>query len=320
VSGCLITGIGGFLGSHLAEFALAQGWTVSGIYRSDSPNIERIRHEVALFRTDILDGTQFENAAQKVRPDVIFHLAAQSSPSVSWMEPERTFRVNVLGTLNLLEGVRAAGLKAAVVVAGSSAEYGLSQPEEIPIQEDKPLRPASPYGVSKVASSALALLYHRAFEMKAVVVRPFFVIGPRKTSDVCSSFARGIVAVETRKQTSLNVGNLDTVRDFLDTEDAVRALWLLAEKGVPGKTYNVCSGTGHKVGKVLEAFLRLSFRPIPVEHDPALLRTADEPVVVGDNSRLRALGWIPRVPLDDSLSRILGYWRSQAEVSASTSQ
>jgi GDP-4-dehydro-6-deoxy-D-mannose reductase len=319
VSVCLITGIGGFLGSHLAEFAVAQGWTVSGIHQSDSPNIEGIRHKVALFRSDILDRTQIENAVQKVRPDLVFHLAAQSSPSVSWTEPERTFHVNVLGTLNLLDAARAAGLKPVVVVAGSSAEYGFCQPEDIPIQEDKPLRPASPYGVSKVASSALALLYHRAFDMKVVVVRPFFVIGPRKTGDVCSSFAQGIVAVEREEQTSLNVGNLEAIRDFLDTEDAVRAFWLLAEKGVPGQTYNVCSGTGHKIGTVLEAFLRMGFRPIPVEHDPALLRTVDQPVVVGDNSRLRALGWMPRVPLNDSLSRILGYWRSQAEVPVSTS-
>jgi GDP-4-dehydro-6-deoxy-D-mannose reductase len=319
VSVCLITGISGFLGSHLAEFALAQGWTVSGIHRNDSPNIEGIRYKVALFRSDILDRTQVENAIQKVGPNVIFHLAAQSSPSVSWTEPERTFHVNVLGTLNLLEVVRAAGLKPIVVVAGSSAEYGFSQPGEIPIQEEKPLCPASPYGVSKVASSALALLYHRAFDMQVVVVRPFFIIGPRKTGDVCSSFAQGIVAVERGEQKSLNVGDLEKVRDFLDAEDAVRALWLLAEKGVPGQTYNVCSGTGQKVGKVLEAFLRMGFRPIPVEHDPALLRTVDQPAVVGDNSRLRALGWIPRVPLEDSLSRILGYWRSQAKVSASTS-
>jgi GDP-4-dehydro-6-deoxy-D-mannose reductase len=319
VSICLITGIGGFLGSHLAEFALAQGWTVSGILQSDSRSIEGIRREVSLFRSDILGRTEVENAVRKVRPDVIFHLAAQSSPSVSWTEPERTFHVNVLGTLNLLEVVRAAGLKPVVVVAGSSAEYGFSQPEEIPIQEDKPLRPASPYGVSKAASSALALFYHRAFDMQVVVVRPFFVIGPRKTGDVCSSFAQGIVAVERGEQTSLNVGNLETVRDFLDSEDAVRALCLLAEKGVPGQTYNVCSGIGHKIGTVLEAFLRMGSRPIPVDLDPALLRTVDQPVVVGDNSRLRALGWIPRVPLDDSLSRILDYWRNQAEVSASTS-
>jgi GDP-4-dehydro-6-deoxy-D-mannose reductase len=314
VSICLITGIGGFLGSHLADFALTQGWKVFGILRSDSRNIDGIRQRVTLFRSDILDRTQVENTVQKVRPEVIFHLAALSSASASWTEPERTFHVNVLGTLNLLEAVRAAGLKPIVVVAGSSAEYGFSQPDEIPIREDKPLRPASPYGVSKMATSALALLYHRAFDMKVLVVRPFFVIGPRKVGDVCSNFARGIVAVERGEQTPVRVGNLETTRDFLDAEDAVRALWLLAEEGTPGQAYNICSGVGHKIATVLEVFLRMGSRPINVDRDPALLRPVDEPIVVGDNSRLRALGWTPQVALDDSLSRIMHYWRTQAEL------
>jgi GDP-4-dehydro-6-deoxy-D-mannose reductase len=315
VSSCFITGIGGFLGSHLADSALAKGWTVFGLLRRDSRNIVEIRHKVTLFRSDILDRTQVENAVQKVRPEVIFHLAAQSSPSASWTEPERTFHVNVLGTLNLLEAVRAAGLKPIVVVAGSSAEYGFSQPNEIPIREDKPLRPASPYGVSKMATSALALLYHRAFNMKVVVSRPFFVIGPRKVGDACSNFARGIVAVERGEQAFLRVGNLETVRDFLDADDAVRALWLLAEEGTPGQAYNICSGAGHKIGSVLDVFLRMGSRQITVDRDPALLRPVDEPIVVGDNSRLRAFGWTPQVAFDDSLSRILNYWRTQAEVS-----
>jgi GDP-4-dehydro-6-deoxy-D-mannose reductase len=316
MSVCLITGIGGFLGSHLAELALARGWTVSGILRNDSRNIEGIRHKVDLLQSDILDRAQVENAVRKVRPAVIFHLAAQSSPSLSWTEPERTFRVNVFGTLNLLEAVHAAGLNPFVVVAGSSAEYGFSQLKEVPIREDNPLRPASPYGVSKVASSALALLFHRAFEMKVVVVRPFFVIGPRKTGDVCSTFARGIVAVEGGRQTPLMVGNLEAVRDFIEVEDATRALWLLVERGTAGETYNICSGVGQKIATVLERFLEMSSRPIAVEKDLALLRPADEPIVVGDNSRLCALGWIPQVSLDDSLDRILDYWRTQTEISA----
>jgi GDP-4-dehydro-6-deoxy-D-mannose reductase len=219
----------------------------------------------------------------------------------------------------LLEAVRTAGLTPVVVVTGSSAEYGFGQPDEIPIREDRPLRPASPYGVSKVATSTLALLYHRAFDMKVVVARPFFVIGPRKVGDVCSNFARGIVAVESGEQASLRVGNLETVRDFLDAEDAVRALLLLAEGGTPGQVYNICSGAGHKIASVLDVFLRMSFRPITVDRDPALLRPVDEPIVVGDNSRLRALGWTPQVALDDSLSRILNYWRTQAEVSLKSS-
>ncbi len=313
---CLITGIGGFLGSHLANFALTRGWTVFGILRSDSRNIDEIRHRVDLFRGDILDKTQVEDAVMKIRPEVIFHLAAQSSPSASWREPERTFHVNILGTLNLLDAVRRASLRPIIVVAGSSAEYGFSHPDEIPIQEDRPLRPASLYGVSKMASSALALLCHRMFDMKVLVVRPFFVIGPRKVGDVCSSFARGIVAVESGTQASLRVGNLEAVRDFLDVEDAVQALWRLAEEGASGEAYNICSGVGHKIATVLEVFLKMGSRPIRVEHDPALLRPVDEPIVVGDNSRLRALGWVPRVSLSDSLRSILDYWRSRMEVSA----
>jgi GDP-4-dehydro-6-deoxy-D-mannose reductase len=202
------------------------------------------------------------------------------------------------------------------VVAGSSAEYGFSTPEEIPIREDKPLRPASPYGISKMAASALALLYYRTFTIRVVVARPFFVIGPRKTGDVCSNFACGVAAVESGTQRTLKVGNLETERDFLDVGDAVQALWLLAEEGVPGVAYNICSGVGHKIADVLSAFLKIASRSIPVEHDQSLLRPVDQPVVVGDNSRLRALGWTPRVSFDDSLHRILEYWRSRTEVSA----
>jgi GDP-4-dehydro-6-deoxy-D-mannose reductase len=130
------------------------------------------------------------------------------------------------------------------------------------------------------------------------------------TGDVCSDFARGVVAVEKGEQPSLKVGNLEAVRDFLDVEDAVRALWLLTQKGTPGEVYNVCSGVGHKVQTVLEILLKMGTRPIQVEHDPVRVRSVDMPNVVGDNSRLRALGWASQVPLDHSLARILDYWRS----------
>ena len=314
MSVCLITGIGGFLGSHLADFLLVQGSSVFGIVRRDTRNIAHPQNGAALFRCDILDKAQIESVVREARPEVIFHLAAQSLPSRSWQEPEATFQVNVLGTMNLLEAVRAAGLDPILIVAGSSAEYGPSSPGNMPIKEDTLLRPASPYGVSKVATSLLALLYRRAFGMKVVVARPFFVIGPRKAGDVCTDFARGIVAVEKGEQPSLKIGNLEAVRDFLDVEDAVRALWLLAQKGIPGEAYNICSGVEHKIQTVLEILLHMSSRPIPVEHDITRLRPVDEPAVLGDNSRLRALGWAPEVPLDQSLARILDYWRSRTAV------
>lgn len=311
----MITGVGGFLGSHLTDFLLSQGWEVKGVLRQDSRNIAHIHNGLALFRCDIANKAQIENVVRSARPEVIFHLAAQSLPSLSWKEPEATFQANVLGTLNLLDAVRACGLDPVLIVAGSSAEYGPREPGEIPIKEDTPLRPASPYGVSKVSTSLLALMYRRAFGMRVILARPFFVIGSRKVGDVCSDFARGVVAVERGDQPSLKVGNLETVRDFLDVEDAVRALWLLIQKGTPGQVYNVCSGVGQKVRTVLELLLEMGSKPIPVEHDPVRVRPVDEAVVVGDNSRLRALEWAPRVSLNDSLARILDYWRSQVPVS-----
>lgn len=196
-----------------------------------------------------------------------------------------------------------------VVVAGSSSEHAPTA-DQAPIREDHPLLPDSPYGASKVAASLLALLYHRAYRMRVIVVRPFFVIGPRKVGDVCSDFARQVVAVERGRQPSLQVGNVEAVRDFLDVGDAVRALWLLARKGEPGGIYNLCSGTGTKVRGVLEMFLAMASRPIPVEQDAGRFRLVDKPFVVGDNSRLRALGWAPQVALRQSVAAILDYWRS----------
>lgn len=307
---CLITGIGGFLGSHLGEYLLDQGCDVIGILHRDSSNIDPIRDQVSPLRCDIQDRACVEGILREARPDVVFHLAARSLPSPSWDEPEATFQVNVLGTLNLLEAVRKAGLDAVVVVAGSSSEYAPAL-DQAPIREDHALMPDSPYGASKAASSLLALLYHRAHRMRVIVVRPFFVIGPRKVGDVCSDFARQVVAVERGSQPSLQVGNLEAVRDFLDVADAVRALWLLAGKGEPGGVYNVCSGTGTKVGSVLEMILAMASRPIPVAQDASRFRLVDKPFVVGDNSRLRALGWAPRVAMEQSLVAILDYWRGQ---------
>ncbi len=314
MSVCMITGIGGFLGSHLSELLLAQGWKVKGVLRQESRNIAHVPNGLTLFRCDITNKARIEEVVRSARPEVIFHLAAQSLPSLSWSEPEATLQVNVLGTLNLLDAVRASGLDPILVVAGSSAEYGPSEPGETPLNEDSPLRPISPYGVSKASTSLLALMYRRAFGMRVILARPFLVIGSRKEGDVCSDFAHGIVAVERGDQPSLKVGNLEAVRDFLDVEDAVRALWLLTQKGTPGQAYNVCSGVGHKVRAVLKLLLKMGSRSIPVEHDSMRERLVDEPVVIGDNSRLRALGWAPRVQLNDSLARIVDYWRSRIRV------
>ena len=243
---------------------------------------------------------------------MVFHLAAQSLQTVSWREPESTFEVNVFGTLNLLEAIRKTDLSPTIIVAGSSAEYGFSSPEEIPIKEDKALNPASPYGVSKVAVDMFGRLYARTYGMKIIRTRPFYVIGPRKAADVTSDFARGIVAIGRGDQMSLKVGNLEAVRDYLNVKDATRAFLLLVERGSPGAVYNICTGAGYSIQELLDRLISLSRSPVQVEPDPARMRPADEPVVVGDNSKLKALGWNPEVQLDQSLGSILDYWRARS--------
>lgn len=306
---CLITGIGGLLGSYLAELLLEKELAVFGTIHRGSENVDHIRDHLTLIPCDLQSGEQAELAVARAQPDVIYHLAAQSVPSRSWREPGLTFQVNLLGTLHLLEAVRKARPGATLVVAGSSAEYGLVPQDELPIREERLLLPSTPYGVSKVAADLLARLYARVHGLRVIRVRPFFVTGPRKQGDVCSDFARGIVAVERREQPCLRVGNLEPVRDFLDVRDAARALWLLAERGQPGEVYNLCSGVGHPVWKVLEMMIGMATRPIPVQPDPDRLRPIDEPVIVGDSSRLRALGWQPQVPLEQTLRDMLEYWR-----------
>lgn len=308
----LVTGVGGFLGSHLAEFLLGKGIAVAGTIHTDTSNVQHLKDKLTLLTCDLLDKSQVEAAIDGGQPQIVFHLAAQSLPGAAWQDPEATFRVNVFGTLYLLEVVRKTGLDTTIVVACSSAEYGMVKQEEMPIKEGRELLPLNPYGVSKVAVDLLAHLYWRTYGMKIIRVRPFFVVGSRKTGDVCSDFARGIVAVERGDQPSLKVGNLEAVRDFVDVRDAVLALWLLAERGTPGEVYNLCSGVGHPVQEILDILLSLAAVPIPVEQDPAWVRPADEPVVTGDNSKLRALGWEPRIPLKETLRDLLDYWRGAA--------
>ncbi len=306
---CLITGVGGFLGSHLAEFLLAQDVAVYGTVHRDTKNIEHLKPRLTVLPCDILDKQRMKAIVADVEPDVVVHLAAQTLSVLSWRDAEATFQVNVSGTLCLLDAIREAGGDPVVEVACSSAEYGFASEDEMPIKESSEFRPASPYGVSKVAADLLARLYWQAYGMKVVRVRPFFVVGPRKTGDVCSDFARGIVAVENGQSDRLRVGNLTAVRDFVDVRDAVRALWLLAEKGHPGEVYNVCSGVGHRVREVLDILSAVARKPIPVEQDQQRMRPSDEPLIVGDNSRLRALGWEPQIPFERTLADMLDYWR-----------
>ena len=311
----LITGIGGFVGSYLAELLLTQGVEVFGTIHEASDGVQHLRSRVSLLGCDVLDQSQVRQALESAHPDVVVHLAARSHIPASWQDPEATLRTNVLGTLNLLGAVRDSGLAPLVMLAGSSTEYGPSR-DGSPLHEETPVSPSSPYAISKAAATLLARSYAKAFGLKTIVFRPFQFIGPRKLSDASSSFACGIVKIERGEQTALSVGNLEAVRDVMDVRDGVRAIWLIATEGEPGKVYNISSGQGHRVQELLDTLISLSHKRIGVVRDPRLLRPVDEPAIVGDNTRIRRLGWRNEVSLEASLRDILDYWRERWTPSA----
>lgn len=294
----LVTGSGGFIGSWLVDHLEGLGHKVVRLSRRDANPV------------DILDEQAVRGLVASARPEWIFHLAAQSLPGVSWADPAGTFRANIDGTVNLLEAVRAAGLAPSIIVAGSSSIYR-QRADGLPIREDDPAGPLSPYAVSKLAEEHLSRVYAQKYRMRVMAVRPFFLIGPRKRGDVCSDFARGIVAVEKGRAPDLPVGNTRVVRDFLDVRDGVRAMVLIAEKGSPCGVYNICSGRGSEVGDVLQQFKRMSAVPVREREDASLMRPIDEAVKVGDPSRVKAMGWKPERSMEVTLKEILDYWRAE---------
>jgi len=306
---CLITGCGGFIGSHLAEYLLSLDQTVYGVGRQASLPLGHLS-KVHVKQCDLLDKECVREIILETRPQRIFHLASQTLIKPSWHDPELTIRTNVLGTLYLLDAVRDLGISPTIEIACSSGEYAAAN-DGRPIGEDQCLEPSSPYALSKLAQDHLAALYARAYEMNIIRLRPFSIIGPRKSGDVCSDFARDIVAIERGQRDCLSVGNLEAVRDFLDVRDAVVAFWLVAERGQLNDVYNICSGRGYKIREILERLISLSNTEISVRQDPDRLRSVDESIKIGRNEKLRRLGWEPKIPLDQTLSDILAYWRSK---------
>jgi GDP-4-dehydro-6-deoxy-D-mannose reductase len=302
----LVSGASGFIGSHLVEHLLARGDTVIAFQRKQG----RACGGLQTIEGDVLDANSVARAIKQTGPQVIYHLAAQSLPKVSWDQPGLTHHVNVGGTLNVLGAAAAAPSAPTVVIASSSSIYA-ERPDGGPIREDDPCLPASPYGVSKLAVDHLSRLYAHRYGIPVIIARPFFLIGPRKAGDVCSDWARNIVAIERGQTDALAVGNLETERDFLHIADAVSALAVIAGKGIAGQAYNVCSGRGWKLKDVLGNLTKLAHREITVRADSTRMRALDERIKVGDPSKLRKLGWREQHGVEVALEQILQYWREQ---------
>ena len=314
----LITGITGFAGSHLADYLLAEHPEVEvwGIYRwrSRRENIRHLGDKVHMAEADLADASSVHDLLGRVRPDAIFHLAAQSYVPTSWNSPTDTLVNNITGQVNLFEAMRRLELDAVIQIACSSEEYGLVHPDETPITEDNPLRPLSPYAVSKVAQDFLGYQYFQSYGLKAIRTRGFNHTGPRRGEVfVTSNFAKQIVEIELGlKDPVIRVGNLDSVRDFTDVRDTVRAYWLAVTKGKPGEVYNIATGRGITIRELLDRLLAASPAEVKIETDPERLRPSDVEILIGDSSKFRQdTGWEPRYSLEQTLTDTLQYWRDR---------
>jgi GDP-4-dehydro-6-deoxy-D-mannose reductase len=319
----LVTGAGGFVGAYLVKELAAAGHEVIA---TDVVAPSMIPPGIAYRLCDLLDVGAVKALVADVRPDYIFHLAAQSSAARSFEEPRSTLETNVFGTLNELESVRLLPYscpgaktrsgKVRVLSVGSSEEYGRRPRSEMPLGENSPIEPVSPYAVSKAAQTMLALQYGRSFEIDVVATRSFGHTGPGQTVRfVLPSFAKQCAEIAAgKREPVVKVGNLDVVRDFLDVRDVARAYRLLAEEADEPGAYNVCSGTGLGLRQALESLIRICGVPVDVVEDPLLIRPADIPVLIGDNARLlRSCGWKREHSTEEMLEELFEYWNRIAK-------
>ncbi len=316
----LITGITGFVGSHLVEYILAHHpqTEIVGIKRWRSPkdNIRHLLNQVRLYDCDLHDLASLIRVFGEVKPDVIFHLAAQSFVPTSYNAPADTLHTNVIGTCNLLEAVRILKLDPVIHICSSSEVYGQVKPDEVPIRETCPLRPVSPYAVSKVGEDMLAFMYWQAYQIRTIRTRMFTHSGARRGEVFVDSwFALQVARIEAGLQEPVvRVGNLDSVRTFADVRDTVRAYWLLAQKCPPGEVYNIGGDITMTIREMLELLLGMTtFKGrIEVRQDPALIRPADVTLQIPSSDKFKAAtGWKPEIPYRQTLLDMLNYWRQE---------
>ncbi|MGD0335689.1 MAG: GDP-mannose 4,6-dehydratase [Candidatus Omnitrophota bacterium] len=316
----LITGITGFVGSYLAEYILGLGKEneVYGLCRWRSPkdNLENIYNRVKLLEADLTDLSSLIRVSDTVKPEVIFHLAAQSYVLTSFNSPIQTLWTNVIGTANLLEAVRILKIDPIVHICSSSEVYGQVSKEDIPIRESCPLRPASPYAVSKVGEDMVAYQYWLSHGIKTIRTRMFTHTGPRR-GDVfaVSFFAKQIAAAELKLSESvIKVGNLKSVRTFCDVRDAVKGYWIMISKCKPGEVYNIGGNRTVTIGEALDILISFSKVKLEVKVNPDLLRPSDVTLQIPCIDKFRnETGWEPTIPLEQTLRDILNYWRVELQ-------
>ncbi len=311
----LITGISGFAGSHLAQYLLnSGGFEISGTYLEDK-SLENLEgaDKIRLQKLNLLDETSTEKFVNQEKPDLLFHLAALTSPRNSFNNPKETFVNNISAQINILEAIKKNRLETRILIVSSAEVYGLVSAENLPIDEQTPFNPTNPYAVSKLAQDFLGLEYFLSDQLKIVRVRPFNHVGPRQSSNfVVSAFAKRIAEIEKGKKKVMKVGNLKSRRDFTDVRDMVKAYVLAIEIGQAGEVYNIGSGKSFKISEILEMIINLSTVKIKTEEDPELMAPSDNPELLCDGSKFEKLtGWLPEIPIEKTLQDTLDYWRSK---------
>lgn len=308
----IVTGAEGFIGSHMVKYLQSLGWDVVGTYgalgRSPFPKLPNLQFE----QCDLRNGQRVTKIMAQYQPTHIFHLGAQSLPTVSWADPVRTFESNIMGSLYLFEAVRGMRKPPVVVSACSSAEYGNVPASAIPVKEEQPLKPLHPYGISKVCLDLLAREYFLDYKIPAVNIRLFNTTGPGKTDDAPSDFVRQIVRIKKGLQAPvIEVGNLTPRRAFLDVQDTVRGFFLAGMKGKRGEAYNLCASRTHHIHEVLQTTIRLSGVKAEIRPVSRLMRPSDERIIFGSTKKIRKdTGWTPQNSIEQTLQSMLDYWQA----------
>ena len=320
----LITGIGGSGGSYLAEYIFEDHSEVEvyGFSRWHSitqDNLFNVSNRVRIYEVDLLDFSSVLTALQEIRPDAIFHLAAHANVRASFVTPSAVLTNNIIGTSNLFEAVRILKQDPLIQLCSTSEVYGQVDPKNVPIKEDVPMRPASPYAVSKAAQDMLGWTYFTSYKMRIIRTRMFAYLNPRRTDLFATSFARQVARVERGLQSELLHGNLDSVRTLIDVRDAMRAYWEALLYCEPGEVYNIGGTTTMTVDEFLQRLIAMAEKPIPTRVDQLLLRPADVTLQIPDVEKFsKTTGWKPKHTFDESLRYLLAYWRRRASVEAST--
>jgi GDP-4-dehydro-6-deoxy-D-mannose reductase len=307
----LITGITGMIGSHLAHFVQEQGCEVAGISRATTAFRMQAHRKLPWkhYAGDILDVNFLEKSVKDFQPDIVYHLAAQAYNGQSYEAEQTTYALNITGAWNVYNAVLHQAPKARVIPACSSAAYGAALTDD-PVNEESPLKPVTPYGVTKAAMEMMGRQFWLNYGLDVVLPRLFIHVGPNHPPlTAIQNFARQIAAIKLGLQEPvMHVGNLTTSRDFIDVRDGAAALWILGQKGMTGEVYNICRGYAWKISDMLDLLLKISGVKVKVEQDPKLMRPSDEKTLLGDNRKLRALGWEPTIPFETTLRDIYNNW------------